>query len=141
MRKNIKTKNDIIVLVLIYILVIILAIFTTPIGNMEEIWKYNICQAIVNGKQLYKDINLVNTPLVYLIGALFVKIKPCLISFRIITVIMWAAMLLMFHIIAAKLNQSNLKIFAINLFFIFFCRSFMYVFVFIICNNNPLLCF
>ena len=48
MRKNIKTKNDIIVLVLIYILVIILAIFTTPIGNMEEIWKYNICQAIVN---------------------------------------------------------------------------------------------
>lgn len=121
MRKNIKTKNDIIVLVLIYILVIILAIFTTPIGNMEEIWKYNICQAIVNGKQLYKDINLVNTPLVYLIGALFVKIKPCLISFRIITVIMWAAMLLMFHIIAAKLNQSNLKIFAINLFFIFFC--------------------
>ena len=53
MRKNIKTKNDIIVLVLIYILVIILAIFTTPIGNMEEIWKYNICQAIVKWKNNY----------------------------------------------------------------------------------------
>lgn len=120
MRKG-KAKNNFWIYVIAYILVVSAVIFLQKIGNMDELWKYNVSCAIANGKKLYKEISLVNTPLIYLIGALFVKIHYSLLSFKILTVIIWAAMLTVFHLIALKFNQSNLKIFAINLFFILFC--------------------
>lgn len=122
MCERIKKKNNFEIYVIAYILVVSSVVFLQSIGNMDELWKYNICQAIANGKRLYKDISLVNTPLIYLIGALFVKIHYSLISFKILTVIMWTTMLSVFHLIALKFNQSNLKILAINLFFILFCN-------------------
>lgn len=122
MCERIKKKNNFEIYVIAYILVVSSVVFLQSIGNMDELWKYNICQAIANGKRLYKDISLVNTPLIYLIGAMFVKIHYSLISFKILTVIMWTTMLSVFHLIALKFNQSNLKILAINLFFILFCN-------------------
>ena len=121
MCERVKQKNNFRIYLIAYILVMSSVVFLQSIGNMDELWKYNICQAIANGKRLYKDINLVNTPLIYLIGALFVKIHYSLISFKILTVIMWTTMLSVFHLIALKFNQSNLKILAINLLFILFC--------------------
>lgn len=122
MCERVKQKKNFEFYAIVYILVVSSVVFLQSIGrNMDELWKYNICQAIANGKRLYRDVSLVNTPLIYLIGALFVKIHYSLISFKILTVIMWTTMLSVFHLIALKFNQSNLKILAINLFFILFC--------------------
>ena len=51
MCERIKKKNNFEIYVIAYILVVSSVVFLQSIGNMDELWKYNICQAIANGKR------------------------------------------------------------------------------------------
>ena len=63
-----------------YILCIFLfiAIFSTiiikPLGDLDEIWNYNVARNMTIGKIPYKEISTITTPLLPAINSIFLKV-------------------------------------------------------------------
>lgn len=64
-------------------------IFTKTIGDLDEIWNYNFARNIVEGHIPYNDYNMIQTPLLPFICAIFLKvIGNKLITMRFLAVIL-----------------------------------------------------
>lgn len=76
------TKNIIICSIVIFFIVI--SIMATPLQAGDEFINYYNTYKIFNGEIIYKDVNIVSTPLLFYLGILFFKLlNPSLIVFRI----------------------------------------------------------
>ena len=126
-----------------YILCIFLfiAIFSTiivkPLGDLDEIWNYNVARNIAIGKIPYRDISTITTPLLPIINSLFLNILGNnLIIMRVLSAVLGTAILyLIFKIFIKITKEKNISIFFTLLIGILFrenyCIDYNYTIVFI----------
>lgn len=109
-----KNKNKIIsnilkILLLIFAITIsILFIFVPDLKSSDELWNFQNVSKIVNGFQIYKNANVIITPIFFYIGALFLKIFGAkMIIFRVYNVIIYLLFFFIVYKILMKLNFSK----------------------------------
>lgn len=104
--KKEKTLN-----IIIYILIlatILSMILLNPLGNLDEIWNYNFARNIADGLIPYKDFNMLQMPLLPMIGGAFLKVLPNqLIIMRLLASILCSAILYMIYRIFSILNMKK----------------------------------
>ena len=107
-----------------YFLILFLFIFTlskimkNPLGDLDEIWNYNVARNIANGLIPYKDISTITTPLMPMINSIFLKIfGDELIVMRVLAAILGTSIL--YTIFKKNIDIQQIEIYAIIGFIIF----------------------
>lgn len=113
MKKN-KMRIDISVLIMILAFVSS-SIISRGIGDLDEIWNYNISNNFANGLVPYKDYNTLVTPLLQILAGVILKIFPNeLITMRILAVLLISGiMFLIYKILDSLKVNDSIKIFSI----------------------------
>ena len=101
-----------------YFLILFLFIFTlskimkNPLGDLDEIWNYNVARNIANGLIPYKDISTITTPLMPMINSIFLKIfGDELIVMRVLAAILGTSILYTIFKLFKKLtNEVNISL-------------------------------
>ena len=96
-------------LLFIFLLIAILStIIIKPLGDLDEIWNYNVAKNMANGKIPYKDISTITTPLLPAINSIFLSIfGNQLIIMRILVAILGASILFTIFKIFKKLTKET----------------------------------
>lgn len=97
------TKN--ILIYLGFVLAISAYVLPQYLGNLDEMWVYNFSKCIADGLLPYKDISMVITPLLPIIGAVFLKIfGNSMFVFRILEILETAGILFLMYKIMQTLK-------------------------------------
>ena len=134
MKKYLKKEYLLIAFIFIAILSTILI---KPLGDLDEIWNYNVARNIAKGQIPYKDISTITTPLLPFINSIFLKILGDeLIIMRILAAALGTAIIYMvFKILRKLINETNISMIATLLIGILFrelyCIDYNYLTLFI----------
>lgn len=129
-------KKEYILIAFIFI-AILSTILIRPLGDLDEIWNYNMARNIAKGQIPYKDVSLIITPLLPFINSIFLKfLGDELIVMRILAAILGTAIIYMVFKILRKLtNETNISMIATLLIGILFrevyCVDYNYLTLFI----------
>lgn len=105
--KSFNIKNFIIIAVALF-LVVFSFILSKSISSLDELWNYSFSKNIADGLLPYKDFNLVQTPLLFFVTAVFLKfIFNGLIVTRILAAVLAVVILIMVYLILSKLTQNK----------------------------------
>ena len=86
-------KFDIIFVFSIYILLILISCFFYPNISCDEIWNFQNIYKMYNGFIIYKDCNIIITPIFFVIGNLFFKIFSAnLLTFKFYNLLIFASL-------------------------------------------------
>lgn len=102
-------------------LVILTYIVIKPLENLDEMWNFNFARCIANGLVPYRDINMVTTPLLAFITAIFLKIFGSeMFVTRILTAVIATINLGMIYKICIniKIHSSISKILVLIIMFV-----------------------
>lgn len=101
-----KIQNLIIIFLLICACIFL--IFFNALDKTDELWCFqNVCK-ICNGFQIYKDANIIVTPLFFYIGAIICKIfNSNILGFRLYNIIIYAGLFIIIYKIFEKLKVSK----------------------------------
>lgn len=113
MKKD-KIKIDLLTIVTI-LAIVSSSIISKGIGDLDELWNYNISNVFSNGLLPYKDYNTLVTPLLQMLAGIVLKIFPNeLITMRILAVLLISGILFLAYKILDSLKVNNsLKIFSL----------------------------
>ena len=92
-----------------------------PLKDLDEIWNYNFSKNILEGKLPYKDFNIIITPLVPYIGAVFLGFFGNeMISMRIFAIIVDFLILFFSYkiLIKIKVEKNLAKVILVGLIYI-----------------------
>ena len=93
MKKNTTLKQDILIILFIFLAVFSIIIIK-PISDLDEIWNYNTARAISQGLIPYKDISMITTPVLPMLTTIILKvIANEIIVSRILAAILWTGIL------------------------------------------------
>lgn len=112
--KKRKFQTEIIILIMI-IFVVSSSIICREIGDLDEIWNYNISNNIAKGLVPYRDYNTLVTPLLQILAGIILKIIANeLITMRVLAVILISAILFLIYKILDLLKvYDSIKIFSL----------------------------
>ena len=119
-----KDKIEKILEIVFWIAVITLigtVILLKPLNDLDEMWNYNFSKNIIEGRLPYKDFNIIITPLVPYIGAVFLGIFGNeMISMRIFAIIVDFLILFFSYkiLIKIKVEKNLAKIIVLGLIYI-----------------------
>ena len=87
-------------------------ILLNPLGDLDEIWNYNVARNIAKGLIPYKDISTITTPLMPMINSIFLKIfGDELIVMRVLAAILGTSILYTIFKLFKKLtNEVNISL-------------------------------
>ena len=96
-------KNDILVIIVIIVLIMCGKVFCNPIETGDELITFSHTYKMYNGKTIYKDINVITTPLLYY-GALvlFKFFGANLLIYRIYNLIIVTSLYTLIYILFKK---------------------------------------
>lgn len=109
---------------------ILSTILIRPLSNLDEIWNFNMARGIANGLVPYKDINMIITPLLSFITAIFLKIfgTEMFVTRILAAILAFINLFLEYRILKKlKVNPVTAKIFILVIAFIFkdyFCLDY-----------------
>lgn len=107
-----KNKLEILELIIIFIVTLLFNLMFTTI-SADEIWCYGFAHNIVNGLIPYKDFNMIISPLIPLINAMFLSIFwKNLLVFHILNAILY---IVIYYIIKRDYPNAHLMVYAILL--------------------------
>lgn len=110
MAKRIIKSNIFIFLIILFMVAPI--ILSRNLNNLDEIWNYNFARNVANGLIPYKDFNMVTTPLLPFVCAIFLRIFGNeLIVMRILAIFLISIIYFLIYLILKKLNINKLYIF------------------------------
>lgn len=81
------------ILIIAIILILSTTIISKQLNNLDEVWNYNLSRNFAENKVAYKDFNIVQMPLFFMITSLFLRICNELIVTRILAIILCTAIL------------------------------------------------
>lgn len=87
-----------------------IAIFSVCLGTGDEIWNFANIYKMVNGYQIYKDANVIITPVFFIIGEIAFKILGAnYFIFRLLDSLIYSTMILIVYNILKqlKIRKSN----------------------------------
>ena len=108
MKKIFKKENIFILIVFAFVLS---TIIIKPLGDLDEIWNYNVARNIAKGLIPYKEISTITTPFLPIINSIFLKfIADELIVMRILAAILITAIIYMIYKIWEKrIGKEEIK--------------------------------
>lgn len=108
MKSNFLNKFQKTLIIFLLILIGVFIIFFTEIEASDELWNLQNTLKMVNGFLIYKDANVITTPIFFYIGFIFLKIfGTTLFSFRIYNLVIYFFLLFMVYKIFLKLKFSK----------------------------------
>ena len=114
-----KIINSNIFIFFIIFLMVAPVILSRNLSNLDEIWNYNFARNVANGLVPYKDFNMITTPLLPFICAIFLKLFANeLIVMRILAIFLISIIYFLIYLILKKLNINKFYNF-ISLFLLF----------------------
>ena len=117
--KEMIKKHDNICVFIILIVLLIIYLLTCKIYVGDELWLFSFIYKYINGCNLYKDLNIITTPLFYFVGKIVFSIfGDNYISIRIYGALIFSTLFLLIYILYKKMKCSKLKS--------FFCTIMMY---------------
>ena len=135
-------ENKKIIKKLIIIFLIVASVCSTIIGrklgDLDEIWNYNISNNFAKGLLPYKDYNTIVTPLLQMLAGIILKILPNeLITMRVLAVLLISGILLIICKILnlLKINKDIIAISLIGIFFLerqYFCIDYNFFALFLV---------
>ncbi len=85
--------------------VILSIILLKPLGNLDELWNYSFAQNASEGLIPYKDFNMLQMPLLPIIGGIILKLLPNqLLTMRILAAILCSTILYITYRVFSILN-------------------------------------
>lgn len=132
--EKIKKHDNLILWVAITIFSAI-AIFAVRLRTGDEIWNFANIYKMVNGYQIYKDANVIITPIFFIIGEIFFKILGSnYFVFRLLDILIYSTMILIVYNILKQLKIRKRN----ALFYTLIIHYFMYTIVHGGANYNVL---
>lgn len=84
-----------------------LPVFFVPLGNMDELWNYNFARCVVNGLDLYTEVNILQTPLsVYLAAPFVAMFGGGLLAFRVASYVLLVCLVCLSFSLARRMTGS-----------------------------------
>ena len=107
--KTIVKKNENIIILFILVLLLLGRCFAYSISANDELWNFQNIYKMLNGYKLYKDANVIITPLFFYISYFFVKILGGnLLAYRIYNLFLFTVFYFIIYKILKKLCKSTL---------------------------------
>ena len=122
---------------LIIALAIAVVVIPKAIGNLDELWNFNFANNVENGLVPYRDFNMVQTPLLPMVNAIFLAIFGNeLIVMRILACLLCAGVLFTFYKILnlLKANKGISLFVVMALFYMlkdYFCMDYNFAVLFV----------
>ena len=122
---------------LIIALAIAVVVIPKAIGNLDELWNFNFANNVENGLVPYRDFNMVQTPLLPMVNAIFLAIFGNeLIVMRILECLLCAGVLFTFYKILnlLKANKGISLFVVMALFYMlkdYFCMDYNFAVLFV----------
>lgn len=119
--EKIKKHDNIIVLLIITIVVSAMTFWVLAFAN-DELWAFSSIYKMVNGYTIYKDINVIITPLFYYVGEIFFRLFGSnYLVFRVyqtlIFIFMWFSVYQLFK--ALKVKKINSLLYLLGIMFVY----------------------
>lgn len=122
---------------LIIAFAIAVVLIPKPIGNLDELWNFNFANNVEKGLIPYRDFNMVQTPLLPIVNAIFLAVFGNeLIVMRILGCLLCAGILFIFYKILNLLKANKgISLFAVMaLFYLlkdYFCMDYNFAVLFV----------
>ena len=122
---------------LIIAFAIAVVLIPKPIGNLDELWNFNFANNVEKGLVPYRDFNMVQTPLLPMINAIFLAVFGNeLIVMRILGCLLCAGILFVFYKILnlLKANKGISLFVVMALFYLlkdYFCMDYNFAVLFV----------
>ena len=122
---------------LIIAFAIAVVLIPKPIGNLDELWNFNFANNVAKGLVPYRDFNMVQTPLLPMVNAIFLAIFGNeLIVMRILACLLCAGVLFTFYKILniLKANKGISLFTVMALFYVlkdYFCMDYNFAVLFV----------
>ena len=130
-------KRIILLLICIFIVIICYYSFIDRV-SVDEIWNYGFSYNISKGLVVYKDFNIVTTPLYFFIGSFFIKLfGPYMFSLHILDSLFIS---IICYILFKKIKYKFFAVFPLFFMLVIpsynlFCFCLLYVIIYLINNN------
>lgn len=116
---------------ILFFLISISFIYLISLSPYDELWNFQNIYKMYNGLDIYKDANVIITPIFYILSLGFFKLLGAtIISFRILNVILYSTLFLLIYFIFKYLKVSK------HFNFIFLALIFTQVFQVVNCGAN-----
>lgn len=132
--KQLVKKHDNIVLAIV-LFIIFLKSFNIFLYNADECWNFSTIYQMTNGYTIYKDLNVIQTPLFfYLIELVFKIFTANFFVFRLCNIVINVVLYLIIYNIYKKIIDNKKSSFLYTLLTFFLCSQTLYM----MCNYNSL---
>ena len=134
MKKFFKKEYIFIIFVFAFVLSTILL---NPLGDLDEIWNYNVARNIAKGLIPYKDISTITTPFLPMLNSLFLKFfADELIVMRVLaSALITAIVYTIYKILKKVTGESNISIIVAFMFLLLlrknYCIDYNYMTLFL----------
>lgn len=85
------------------------------VGNADDIIKYWAASGMSHGMKIYREINIIVPPLIYVIAAPLVAVFDSLLVIRMLNALVWTGVALSLHVVGQRLKISHKTIGFFNL--------------------------
>lgn len=110
-KETIKKKEKVLVLILIIIAVSAFS-FNVRLDASDELWNFSNVYKMTNGYTIYKDLNVIITPLFFYLGQLIFKIFDSnFLSFRIWNVVIYTIFYMTVYLIYKELKMKSKRLY------------------------------
>lgn len=106
MNKDKSSWKEKIVDAVIIIAVIATIILNIKLGNLDEVWHFGKGVALIN-RRIYSEVDLIVTPLSYMIIKLACMINKSIFTYRILSIILTSITFIFYKIMLDKINKSS----------------------------------
>lgn len=94
----------------IFCILLLSNVFNVKFGAVDELWNFSDIYKMHNGYTIYKDINIITTPLFWLIGSIIFKVIGAnYLSFRIYNLIIFLILFYVIYSIFKKLKIEKIS--------------------------------
>lgn len=94
----------------IFFIILLSNVFYVGFGAVDELWNFSNIYKMCNGYTIYKDLNVIITPLFFYLGEVIFKlIGPNYLSFRIYNLVIYFALLYLIYNIFKTLKIEKIS--------------------------------
>ena len=103
-------KHDNICVFIYMILALSVYVYAVPLSSYDELWNFSFVYKMTNGYTIYKDLNVITTPMFHYLGEIIMKIfGNNYISFRIYNILILSSLITIIYNFLKKLKIKKIN--------------------------------
>ena len=101
--KNVTDKRSSIIMFSVLVILVFTKALSYPLGDLDELWNYNLCRGVSMGYVPYRDFSMELVPLYTVLFSIPLRIYRSMLVYRLTTSVLLAAESFMIYKIAVKM--------------------------------------